>query len=115
MKNGKVNQMIALLIQKLEANSKWIDERRTKVSFAPSDRAEVEAFLKEAKWEKTPLGAFVVVQRKLRDERAKLVEQGRKEEERKRARENDEDVDGEMDDAQNAESSDEEVEDDSDD
>src|SRR6202035_3681477 len=32
-KNGKVNQMIALLVQKLEANSKWIEERRAKVTF----------------------------------------------------------------------------------
>jgi nucleolar complex protein 2 len=104
-KNGKVNQMIALLVQKLEANSKWIEERRAKVTFAPSDRAEVEGFLKDVEWEKTPLGAFVVVQRKLRDERAKSVEQGRKDEERKRRK--DKEQDEEMADGVDADSSEE--------
>jgi nucleolar complex protein 2 len=103
-KNGKVNQMISLLVQKVEANSKWIEEGRANVKFAPSDRAEVEAFLKDVEWEKMPLGAFVVGQRKMRDERAKLVEQGRKDEERKRAK--DKERDEEMADGDDASSGD---------
>jgi nucleolar complex protein 2 len=75
------------------------------VTFAPSDRAEVEGFLKDVEWEKTPLGAFVVVQRKLRDERAKSVEQGRKDEERKRRK--DKERDEEMADGVDADSSEE--------
>ncbi|TVY92402.1 putative NOC2 family protein [Lachnellula willkommii] len=83
-KNSKVNSSFVLLIQKLEANGKWIEERRAKVDFAPNNRAGVEGFLKGFEWEKTPLGAFVVGQRKQRDEKAKLLEEGRREEERKR-------------------------------
>ncbi|TVY18930.1 putative NOC2 family protein [Lachnellula arida] len=83
-KNSKVNSSFVLLIQKLEANSKWIEEGRAKVDFAPNNRAGVEGFLKGFEWEKTPLGAFVVGQRKQRDEKAKLLEEGRREEERKR-------------------------------
>ncbi|TVY76060.1 Nucleolar complex protein [Lachnellula suecica] len=83
-KNSKVNTMFTLLIQKLEANSKWIEERRAKVDFAPNNRAGVEGFLKGFEWEKTPLGAFVVGQRKQRDEKAKLLEEGRREEDKKR-------------------------------
>jgi len=83
-KNNKVNSGFTLLIQKLEANSKWIEERRAKVDFAPNDRAGVEGFLKGFEWEKTPLGAFVVGQRKQREEKAKLLEEGRREEDRKR-------------------------------
>ena len=86
-KNGKLNQSLLLLIQKSEANAKWIEERRNKVNFAPKDRTEVEAFLKDTSWEETPLGAFVVTQRKQREERRKVVEQGRKEEARKRKKE----------------------------
>jgi nucleolar complex protein 2 len=83
-KNSKVNSGLVLLVQKLEANGKWIEERRSKVDFAPNNRAGVEGFLKGFEWEKTPLGAFVVGQRKQREEKAKLLEAGRREEERKR-------------------------------
>ena len=86
-KNGKLNQSLLLLVQKSEANAKWIEERRNKVNFAPKDRTEVEAFLKDTSWEETPFGAFVVTQRKQREERRKVVEQGRREEARKRKKE----------------------------
>ncbi|KAF2163763.1 hypothetical protein M409DRAFT_25947 [Zasmidium cellare ATCC 36951] len=83
-KNQKVNGMVQLLLQKIEANSRWIEERRAKVEFAPNDRKGVEAFLNDVSWEKTPLGAYVVGQRKTREERARIVEEGRKDEERRR-------------------------------
>ena len=90
-RNAKLNQSLLLLVQKSEANAKWVQERRNKVNFAPKDRAEVEAFLKEVSWEETPLGAFVVGQRKMREERRKVVEKGREEERRKRTKHVDED------------------------
>ncbi|RFU25753.1 hypothetical protein B7463_g10583, partial [Scytalidium lignicola] len=86
-KNNKANSSLFLVVQKLEANSKWIEERRAKVDFAPNNRAGVEGFLKGFEWEKTPLGAFVVGQRKQREEKAKLLEEGRKEEDKKRKEE----------------------------
>lgn len=86
-KNGKVNGQMSLVVQKLDANTKWIEERRGKVDFAPNDRAGVEGFLKEVEWQKTPLGAFVVGQRKTRAEKARLLEESRKEEEKKREEE----------------------------
>ncbi|RMZ85310.1 hypothetical protein DV738_g119, partial [Chaetothyriales sp. CBS 135597] len=57
-RNGKLNQALLLLVQKSEANARWIEERRNKVNFAPRDRAEVDAFLKDVNWEDSPLGAF---------------------------------------------------------
>jgi nucleolar complex protein 2 len=83
-KNGKVNSAIILLVQKLESNSRWIEEKRAKVEFAPNNRAGVEGFLKEVEWEKTPLGAFVVGQRASREEREKVLEAGRRADEKKR-------------------------------
>lgn len=85
-RNGKVNAQVALVVQKMEANSRWIEEKRRKVDFAPNNRAGVEGFLKEEDWEKTPLGAFVVGQRKLREEKKKVLEEGRREEERKKTK-----------------------------
>ncbi|KAJ5162024.1 hypothetical protein N7492_007416 [Penicillium capsulatum] len=84
-KNGKINQMILLLVQKVEANARWIEERRLNVTYTPRNRTEVETFLKDVDWDSTPLGAFVKTQRKLREDRAKVLEEGRQEEEKRRA------------------------------
>ena len=83
-RNGKVNQGVGLLVQKSEANARWIEERRNRVSFSPKDRAEVEAFLKDVHWKESPMGAFVVGQRELREERARVAKRGAEEEAGKR-------------------------------
>ncbi|KAI1279377.1 Noc2p family-domain-containing protein [Xylaria sp. FL0933] len=85
--NGKLRSGLVLLVQKLEANAKFIETKRAKVDFAPRDRAQVDAFLKEFPWEKTPVGAYVVAQRKAGAEKAKMMEEARKEDERKRKEE----------------------------
>ncbi|KAI1209206.1 Noc2p family protein [Annulohypoxylon truncatum] len=85
--NNKVRAGLVLLVQKLEANAKFIEGKRAKVDFAPKDRAQVDAFLKDFEWEKTPVGAYVVAQRKAGAEKAKMLEQARKEDERKRKEE----------------------------
>ncbi|RMJ24552.1 nucleolar complex protein [Aspergillus sp. HF37] len=92
-KNAKVSQMILLLVQKVETNSRWIEERRLNVSCTPRNRAEVETFLKDAPWESTPLGAFVKSQRMLREEKAAILEQGRLDDEKRRATDKDDDED----------------------
>lgn len=85
--NTKINSAVQLLVQKLEANSKWVEEKRAKVEFAPNHRQGVDSFLKDVTEQKTPLGAYVVGQRKTREEKAKVLEESRKEEERRRAAE----------------------------
>lgn len=96
-KNAKVNQNILLLVQKVEANARWIEQRRLSVTYTPRNRAEVETFLKDVDWESTPLGAFVKSQRKMREERAILMEQSRREEEKRRAEDKEADKDVLMD------------------
>lgn len=76
-RNAKLNQALLLLVQKSEANAKWVLERRNKVTFTPRDRTEVAGFLKDVGWEETPMGAFVQSQRKLREGRVKTVAEGR--------------------------------------
>lgn len=90
-RNAKVSQMILLLVQKVEANSQWIEQRRLNVSYTPRNRTEVENFLKDVPWESSPLGAFVKSQRKLREEKAAILEKGRREEEKRRALDKDDD------------------------
>ncbi|KAF2112188.1 ribosome assembly protein-like protein Noc2 [Lophiotrema nucula] len=103
-RNTKVTSAIALLIQKLEANSKFIDEKRAKVDFAPRNRAGVEGFLKDLEWEKTPLGAYVAGQRKAREQKVKMLEQARKIEEQKRRKAEKEKGNGEVDEFEDAKS-----------
>ncbi|KAI0384048.1 Noc2p family protein [Hypomontagnella monticulosa] len=112
--NNKVRAGLVLLVQKLEANAKFIEGKRAKVDFAPKDRAQVDAFLKDFEWEKTPVGAYVVAQRKAGAEKAKMLEQARKEDERKRKEEEREALEenaAELDDDEDMEDFDDEDED----
>ncbi|KAI5291118.1 Nucleolar Complex 2 protein [Ascosphaera acerosa] len=83
-KNSKVNTAVLVLVQKLEMNAKWIEQRRQKVSFAPRDRSEVEAFLKDVEWESTPLGAYVKTLRRQKEEKEKIIAASREERDRSR-------------------------------
>ncbi|KAK2812891.1 hypothetical protein FQN49_008338 [Arthroderma sp. PD_2] len=105
-KNPKISQIFMLLIQKVEANSRWIEERRAKVTFAPRNRAEVEGFLKEAEWDTTPLGAFVKTQRVQRAERAKLLDSSRAQDRESKRKNNDDDDEDVMQDVAEDDSSD---------
>ncbi|KAI4095114.1 MAG: hypothetical protein LQ344_001765 [Seirophora lacunosa] len=68
-RNNKLTSALALLVQKLEAHARWIEERRRGVEFAPANREAVEAFLRGVKVGETPLGAFAAGLRARREER----------------------------------------------
>lgn len=84
-KNTKICSAMHVLVQKLEANSAWIEQKRVKVDFAPNNRSGVEHFLKELNWEDTPVGAYVKTQRALRAEKEKVIEQGRRDDETRKS------------------------------
>jgi nucleolar complex protein 2 len=107
-KNNKLVSAIVLLVQKIEANAKFIEQKRASVDFAPNDRTQVDAFLKDFEWEKTPVGAFVVGQRTQRAERAKMMEEARKQDEEKRKEEELEKLNGGGDDGEDGFSEEEE-------
>ncbi|RPB16387.1 Noc2-domain-containing protein [Morchella conica CCBAS932] len=95
-KNAKLNNALAVLVAKLEANSKYVQERRSGVEFSPDRVAEAEAFLREVEWERTPLGAYVVSQRKVREEKMKMLEESMKEERARGREEEDEEEEDEV-------------------
>lgn len=78
-KNSKLNSSIALLVTKVDLNARWVEEKRKNISFAPGNREEVDSFLNDVKVEDTPLGAFAVTMRRQREERAKVLDEGRRE------------------------------------
>lgn len=83
-KNGKLGAQLVLLVQKLEANAKFVETQRAKVDFAPNNRTKVDSFLRELDAAKTPLGAYIIGQRKSRAEKAKVLDEARKDDDRKR-------------------------------
>ncbi|KAL1900153.1 Nucleolar Complex 2 protein [Sporothrix stenoceras] len=85
--NNKVVSGLVLVVQKLEANAAFIESKRAHVTYAPRDRTEVDAFLKDFDWQKTPVGAFVVAQRKASAERQRVLEETRKQEDARRQEE----------------------------
>lgn len=76
-KNSKLNSHLSLLVSKLESNARYIESHRRNVTFGPSDRAGVEGFLRDTNTEETPLGAFVAGERRRREERERVLAEGR--------------------------------------
>lgn len=115
-KNQKVNGLMQLLVQKIDSNVKFVEEKRAKVEFAPNNRKGVTSFLEDLEWEKTPLGAFLVGQRKVREEKAKMLEESRKDEEARKEQDKKDKKAGveSMDDGAGASESEEEEDDDED-
>lgn len=89
-----LNNALGVLVGKLEANSKWVQERRNKVEFAPNRIDMADKFLDEVAWEKTPFGAYVLSQRKVREEKRKMIEESLRQE-RTKGRGGDDDDDDE--------------------
>lgn len=97
-KNIRFNKQLQQLVEKLNSNATYIIAKRANVEYGPSNRAEVNAFLSETDWQKTPLGQYVVVQRKSKETKLQLLKQAMEDEaESKNQKERDEDDDEAMD------------------
>lgn len=72
-KNAKFNKQLLRLVDRLEDNSKFIQEKRNKADFGPRNLEKVSVFLKDFDWEKTPIGSYVVVQRQIKEERLRML------------------------------------------
>lgn len=106
--NVKYNKQLLDVIEKLDQNSSFIQKARADVDFSPSNRTEVNRFLNETAWEKTPLGSYITVQREVKEERARMLRESMEEEdkEKEESLKNLEDVDEIEDDDEDAEMSD---------
>ncbi|CAX40090.1 nucleolar complex protein, putative [Candida dubliniensis CD36] len=84
-KNVKFNKQLQQLIEKLNANAVFITGKRSNVEYGPSNKAEVQQFLNDFEWEKTPLGQYVNVQRQMKAERLRILKEAQEEEARAQA------------------------------
>ncbi|CEQ39412.1 SPOSA6832_00934 [Sporobolomyces salmonicolor] len=71
---AKLASLIKTLVDKLESNSRWIEERRDKVEFAPNKRDKVERFLQGEDLVKTPMGTHLKLQRKVKEAKRATLE-----------------------------------------
>ncbi|KAL8802113.1 MAG: hypothetical protein Q9200_006699 [Gallowayella weberi] len=89
-KNSRVTASVALLVQKLESNARWIEDKRSHVDFGPSNREGVEGFLRDVAIDDTPLGAYVEGLRRKGEEKERMLERAREAEKRDRAKDKNE-------------------------
>ncbi|ODN77012.1 hypothetical protein L202_05559 [Cryptococcus amylolentus CBS 6039] len=76
----KVQSQLKVLLDKLEATRTFIETKRRNVSFAPRDRGEMDRFLEGQGPEVTPVGNWMRLQRKVRDQKRQEVEKALREE-----------------------------------
>lgn len=82
--NVKFNKQLSNIVEKLNQNNKFIEDRRVDVDFSPSNNTAVNRFLNDLAWEKTPLGAYVTVQREVKEEKARILRESMEEEDREK-------------------------------
>jgi len=74
--SGKEQGIVKVMLERIEDGSRWVEQIRTRTTFAPSMMDQVkkwEAEIKE-KLDESPLAKYLKVQRKARDKRRSLVE-----------------------------------------
>lgn len=118
-KNQKLASALRQLCERIDANSSFIQTKRASVEFSPADRTQVDSFLADLREtsktdEKytppTPLGTFLKLQRKIRDQKRDLLEKSLQDDEDEQdglAVEDGSDDDDDMDEQQDEEMSDE--------
>jgi len=75
--SGKEQNLIKVLLERVDESARWMDQRRKAVQFSPSRIGDVQDWEKSIKSkliDDTPLGKYVKVQRKTREKRRKLIE-----------------------------------------
>ncbi|KAF9094247.1 Nucleolar Complex 2 protein [Mortierella sp. AM989] len=74
----KLTKQFAGLVEKLEQNSRFIENERNKADFSPSDAAGVSSFLRHQDKEKTPLGSYWKGVKRSVMAKRKMIEEARK-------------------------------------
>ncbi|OZJ05338.1 hypothetical protein BZG36_01559 [Bifiguratus adelaidae] len=73
-KNIKFNKQLHQLVDKLEANSKYIEQQRSRVEFSPTEQSQITRFLQDVQPHATPLGSFLSSHRKVKEQCKALLD-----------------------------------------
>ncbi|KAF8935013.1 Nucleolar Complex 2 protein [Dissophora ornata] len=74
----KLTKQFAGLVEKLEQNSRFVEQERNQADFSPSDAAGVSGFLRDQDKEKTPMGAYWKGVKRSVMAKRKVIEETRK-------------------------------------
>ncbi|RKP09022.1 Noc2p family-domain-containing protein [Thamnocephalis sphaerospora] len=74
-KNAKISKQLQSVVEKLEQQSRFIENKRASTDFSPSELAKAHTFLVGTKVASTPLGAHLVSLRKIKEQRRQLLEE----------------------------------------
>ncbi|KAK9453811.1 Noc2p family-domain-containing protein [Dipodascopsis uninucleata] len=77
--NTKFYRRLLEVAERLEINSKFIQEKRKNLDFGPDNYRMVAHFLTDHKWENTPLGQYLSIQREIREEKLRVLRESLKE------------------------------------
>lgn len=77
--SGKEHGVVKVMLERIEDSARWMEQKRTGVTFGPSKMGEVDEWETEIKQKlgDSPLGKYLKVQRKARDKRRSLLEKAR--------------------------------------
>ncbi|KAG6810857.1 hypothetical protein H0H92_010041 [Tricholoma furcatifolium] len=77
--SGKDQGIVKVLLERIDESSKWIEQRRKSVVFAPGQLGDVEKWESDlsVKVDDAPLGKYLKVQKKLREKRRQLAQKAR--------------------------------------
>lgn len=78
---GKEAGVVKGALERIEEGSKWVEERRKAITFAPRNTDQVRMWEKDLNIEDMPLAKYLKSQKKLREKRRKLLEKAREGEE----------------------------------
>ena len=71
--NVRLSESLRPLLDKMRQNATWIEQRRSAVEFAPSDQAQVDAFLQH-NTDEAPLQQALRLARKVREQKQRLLQ-----------------------------------------
>ena len=74
--SGKQHGIVKVILERIEDSSRWMEQKRSNVMFAPARLDEVDEWETEMKQklDDAPLVKYLKVQRKARDKRRSLIE-----------------------------------------
>lgn len=84
-KSPRFNKPLNILVEKLTANAKFIEQKRSTIEYGPKNKMEVAKFLQDLDWEKTPLGAYIATNRHVKEAQLKLMRESLEEEAKEEA------------------------------
>lgn len=85
-KNAKLGRALGAAVERLTATAKYIERRRDKINFTPRNLQAIDQFSNDLEVDQTPIGSYVKIQRKMRDDAKALIAEAEQKEDNKRSK-----------------------------